>query len=81
MIPIGCWPHTTSDNSDVKWRQMENVAKKLQWFHLYLQRYFEKFSSFLSSLTMATMEMSHLLVMQWFQSAYQSDVIGVLCVL
>ena len=41
---------------------------------------FEKFSSFLSSLTMATMEMSHLLVMQWFQSAYQSDVIGALCV-
>ena len=39
MIPIGCWPHTTSDNSDVRWRQMKNVAKNLQWFHLYLQHY------------------------------------------
>ena len=39
MIPIGCWPLTTSDNSDVKWRQMENNARKLQWSRLYLQRY------------------------------------------
>ena len=39
MTLIGCWAHTTTDNSDVKWRQMKNDARKLQWIHLYLQRY------------------------------------------